>query len=241
MKLLDNIVLTEITGKMCENAIDCTLDFRLEPYSSKMISTDKRSWKHANGTNVNEPQMLSPPDEMPLSHSLGLNGLATFDSHRLRHFSERSLSGSDNDENLAQMIGTISKKTLFNLTQMLNTSFLDYDFSNKKGSSFALVPSYQAVRDSCDRYLSPVVDGYNRFSYALWDAIDDEIKPLDCVIYRYIPSSSEVDPFTEDGVLWHFNYLFHNRNLKRFMMMSCRALHMQNSDEGEADEDWVMD
>ena len=149
-----------------------------------MISTDKRSWKNANGTNVNEPQMLSPPDELPLSHSVGFNGLATFDSHRLRHFSERSLSGSDNDENLAQMVGTISKKTLFNLTQMLNTSFPDYDFSNKKGSSFTLVPSYQTVRDSCDRFLSPVVDGYNRFSYALWEAIEDEIKPLDCVIYK---------------------------------------------------------
>uniref|UniRef100_A0AC34RBW1 Repressor of RNA polymerase III transcription MAF1 n=1 Tax=Panagrolaimus sp. JU765 TaxID=591449 RepID=A0AC34RBW1_9BILA len=231
MKLLDNANLFEIASKISENAIDCGLDFRLESYSCKMISTDKKSWKHANGTAITDNQMLLV-EELPLSSSLGI---PSYVGNRPRHFSERSLSGSDNDvtdENIAQLAGTVSRKTLFNLTQSLNVCFPDYDFSNKKSSSFAMVPSFLSVKEVCDRHFTATVDGYNLFSYILWDLIEEEIKPAECTIYSYIPSN-DVDPFTEDEVLWHFNFLFYNRSLKRVLFMCCRAIHSQSDEDDE--------
>lgn len=62
------------------------------------------------------------------------------------NFSERSLSGSDNDT-ADEVAGTVSRKTLFNLSQVLNMAYPDYDFSNKTGSSFMLYSSFQVFQE----------------------------------------------------------------------------------------------
>ena len=59
------------------------------------------------------------------------------------------------------------------------------------------------------------------------------------VVFSYIPEYTN-DPFTEDGCVWAFNYLFWNRNLKRILFLCCRALHEINLDMSAAtDQLWL--
>jgi hypothetical protein len=144
MKLLDNATLTEVSNIVASNANDCTLDCKLEAYSCKMVSSDKKSWRKNMSNPASEFQTISIPEDT-FSSSLTLAPLGSYTT-RFRHLSERSLSGSDNDtadENLAQIAGTVSRKTLFNLNQALNTAYPDYDFSTKTASSFMLYPNFE--------------------------------------------------------------------------------------------------
>lgn len=65
--------------------------------------------------------------------------------------------------------------------------------------------------------------------------------------FSYLPSYSG-DPFTEDGCIWSFNYLFHNKILKRFLFFACRGLpkskNMDLSSEqlwGAGEDDFIDD
>lgn len=31
------------------------------------------------------------------------------------------------------------------------------------------------------------------------------------------------DPFSESGIIWSFNFFFHNRKLRRILFVTCRA------------------
>jgi hypothetical protein len=31
------------------------------------------------------------------------------------------------------------------------------------------------------------------------------------------------DPFSETGIIWSFNFFFHNRKLRRILFLTCRA------------------
>ena len=111
---------------------------RLETYSSKMVTSEKKQWKSNDKSVIwDERQPLGSYEEtvMSASPSVGHN-------HRLRHLSERSCSGgSDNDfDNNDYLIkDSISRKRLYDLTQVLNCSFPDHDFTNANSEAFALV------------------------------------------------------------------------------------------------------
>ncbi len=98
------------------------------------------------------------------------------------------------------MCDSISRKTLFDLIAVLNTSFSDYDFSDTKSESFSFVASaevffwmqifniwiLQDMVHSVDAKLNTVVAAYNnKLRARLWRAINDEIKISECKIYRY--------------------------------------------------------
>ncbi|XP_061365020.1 uncharacterized protein LOC133308424 isoform X2 [Gastrolobium bilobum] len=51
---------------------------------------------------------------------------------------------------------------------------------------------------------------------ALFKALDEVVKLVDCEIYGYVPDS-EADPLLERGAIWSFNFLFYNRKLKRIV------------------------
>uniref|UniRef100_A0A7E4ZUT8 Repressor of RNA polymerase III transcription MAF1 homolog n=1 Tax=Panagrellus redivivus TaxID=6233 RepID=A0A7E4ZUT8_PANRE len=236
MKLLDNAQLSEISNKIAENATDCQLDFILESYSCKMVSTDKKSWR-AKGVEI--PEATVDTNVLPLSNSLNVTTFNHSNGKRSRHFSERSLSGSDNDtdENMSHLAKIISRKTLFNLNQALNVTYNDYEFTGKTNASYEMVMGFQKVKDLTDKFFSPVVDGYGRMQFDLWNIVEDAIKPNECAIYSY-RSSSETDPFNEDGVLWSFNFLMYNKQLKRILILACRALSTQSSDEDMDVVEW---
>jgi hypothetical protein len=146
MKLLDNATLTEVSNIVATNANDCILDCKLEAYSCKMVSSDKKSWRKNMQIPANEFQAISIPEDT-FSSSLTLAPLGSYTT-RFRHLSERSLSGSDNDtadENISHIAGTVSRKTLFNLNQAMNTAYPDYDFSTKTASSFMYYPNFEVL------------------------------------------------------------------------------------------------
>nr|CAD2184285.1 unnamed protein product [Meloidogyne enterolobii] len=226
MKLLDNEKLDEIATTISRNAQDLLLDLRLESYSCKMVTSDKKEWKKSIKCPVDgrELQPLSPPEESVLSSSPNLTSV------RLRHLSEMSNSGfSDNDteesggcgDNVI-LVEAISKRTLFNILALLNQCYPDYDFSQTKSASFRKV-TYQDCIVSVDGKLVATVHNYGLLRDILWRTIEDSIKIDECCIYSYIPQYCG-DPFTEDGCIWSFNFFFFNKTLKRFLFFASRAL-----------------
>lgn len=116
---------------MCERSH--ILQFRMETYSSKMVTSDKKQWK-TNDKSVMwcERQPLGSYEDTVMSASPSVGH-----AHRLRHLSERS--GSDNDFDEFCIKDSISRKRLYDLTQVLNSSFPDHDFTSASSDSFALV------------------------------------------------------------------------------------------------------
>ncbi|KAI6208067.1 Repressor of RNA polymerase III transcription MAF1 [Aphelenchoides besseyi] len=236
MKLLENASLEAISLYMQNNARDFDLDFRLESFSCKMVSTDKKEWRRniRNSNDKNQLQPLSPPEEQYLSQfgNFNTNG-------RLRHTSEVSLSGSDNDadENYS-LVGTVSRRTLFNLVAVLNLSYSDYDFSQTKSERFSLANIEDCIAN-VNAKLIATVPAFMEMKDRFWGVINEEIRIDECILYSYIPEYTN-DPFTEDGCIWAFNYMFWNRNLKRILFLCCRALRSASLDIS-SEQLWVDD
>jgi hypothetical protein len=207
------------------------------------VSTDKREWKRSMKcpTKGNELQPLSPPEEDGKTwhpYSLSVSPLTNVNSRRLRHASEPGLSGSDEENGGSLIVGAVSRRTLFDLGAVLNLSYPDYDFSQTKSASFTLW-NYPDVVQNVNGKLYATVANYGNIRDDLWKAIDDAVKVDDCVIYSYIPAYN-CDPFTEDGCIWSFNFLFRNQGLKRFLIFACRAVRSENLDVS-AEQLWVVD
>uniref|UniRef100_A0A0K0DD85 Repressor of RNA polymerase III transcription MAF1 homolog n=1 Tax=Angiostrongylus cantonensis TaxID=6313 RepID=A0A0K0DD85_ANGCA len=141
----------------------------------------------------------------------------------MRHLSEAGHSGSETDADDFVLLDSISKRTLFDLIGVLNIAYPDYDFSNVKSSSFSLIPSVDIVMKAVDSKFYATVNGYAYMKDELWLAVSSEIQPNDCRIYSFKSNYSD-DPFSEDGCLWWLNFFFHNKTLKRVLLLSCRAM-----------------
>ncbi|KAL6732101.1 hypothetical protein Aduo_002898 [Ancylostoma duodenale] len=238
MKYLENSSLEALSSSLSIGAIDCILDVKLESYSCKMVQSDKKQWKAYGGSNDmnngHERQPLSPPDDFlsvspsPIGHSA-----------RMRHLSEAGHSGSETDADDFVLLDSISKRTLFDLIGALNVAYPDYDFSDVKSNCFSLIPGVEVVMEAVDSKFYATVNSYASIRDELWLAIDDEIKPNDCRIYSFKTNYKD-DPFSEDGCLWCLNFFFHNKNLKRLMLLSCRALS-QNGVVLSGDSLWDLD
>ncbi|PIC51681.1 hypothetical protein B9Z55_002099 [Caenorhabditis nigoni] len=231
---MDVFAQTLVTG-----AIDCVIDFKLETYSSKMVTSEKKQWKSNDKSVIwGERQPLGSYEEMVMSASPSVGH-----NHRLRHLSERSCSGgSDNDfdSNDYLIKDSISRKRLYDLTQVLNSSFPDHDFTNANSEAFALV-NYTDLSRLVDMKLETIVRDYHVRREELWGLIDEAIVPSDCQIYRLtlvivkyckpffysFKSQFEDDPFTEDGCIWALAFIFYNKGLKRFVILTIRCLSKQ--------------
>lgn len=114
---------------------------RLEAYSCKMITSDKKQWKKSQQNSSNAPQPLSPPEKLPWFPS---NSSWT-QNPRLRHFSEPGCSSLNIsiEENGLVYADAISSRTLFELRSVMNASFQDYDFSSTKSEAFSLIPNFE--------------------------------------------------------------------------------------------------
>lgn len=207
MKFLENPQLEAISKSLSTESADCKIDGRLESYSCKMVTNDKRLFRMLStdsGLSPNDLQALSPPQTV-LGCSPG------------RHFGK-----GQNDGEEEVLCDTISTKTLFYLISTLNASFYpDYDFSLAKSEEFSCEPSIQWVMNAVDCQLLTVIgDTYNSFKTQLWSAIDEEICLKDCDIYSYNPDLTS-DPYGES--IWSFNYFFYNKKLKRIVFFTCSA------------------
>ncbi|TKR59255.1 hypothetical protein L596_028955 [Steinernema carpocapsae] len=254
MKLLENRTLESVASFLSQNAQNCFLEVRAEAYSCKMCTNDKREWKKSLKTpcEAHQLQPLSPPDYSGWPNGcMPMNG----QPRRLRHISEpagTASSISDNegfggymlDENGSPMLlDSISKRTLFDLVNVLNNSYSDYDFSGVTSESFTHIETIDIAKAAIDGNFMATVTGYQEIRDDLWTEIDLQILLNECVVYSYIPDY-KTDPFSEDGCVWSFNYIFVNKNLKRILFMACRSLNMSDDMHDldvSAEQLWVME
>jgi len=116
-----------------------------------------------------------------------------------------------------------SKKTFMYLIATLNASYFDYDFSQATPEQFRKEPNRHMIQNTINTTLAGIVPDYNNeLKDKLWSCIDMEVELQKADIYSYIPDLNS-DPFTEDGVIWSFNYFFYNRALKRIVFLKCRS------------------
>eukprot|EP00049_Salpingoeca_infusionum_P017979 m.355243 g.355243 ORF g.355243 m.355243 type:complete len:275 (+) comp17206_c0_seq1:853-1677(+) len=198
MKLLDNPDFARlahaITGLHNNQRVVC----RLESYSCKMAGQDKKLFKHlANTEGLDESHLLSPsPSSFQHSPSSPTDGLQT-----------------------------INQKMLYQLRATLNAAYApEYDFSSAKAYEFSRAPTFDFAINNIAGNLLPVLGvEFDSISRVLWPAIQKEMDPADCEIYSYMGDSG-CDPFTEEGSLWWFCYLFYSKRQKRMVMFASHAI-----------------
>ncbi|VDD88112.1 unnamed protein product [Enterobius vermicularis] len=203
-------------------------------YSCKMIRADKKRWKRVVQNHE--------ADLLPLSHynhifSTSLSPPKTWVSDRPRHVSERSYFGppsSLSDIDVHDYVDAIPKRTLFDLSCVLSASYPDYDFSDAKSDAFSLIPT--DLMSLVDGVFTPTVINYSDLKPAMWATIDQKIQLQDCKVYSYTAGCS--GPFGEDGVMWSLNYFLWNKNLKRVLYFSCRAINPTSASRLGDDEMW---
>jgi len=172
---------------------------RVEAYSCKTVGSDKKLYKELeHQISISKSPMSKSPKGMEVDH----------------------LSVSP----FGPLTEGASKKTYMYLIATLNSSYFDYDFSLATPEQFRKEPNRHMITNSINTTLQGVVRDYNSdLKDKLWGAIDMEIDLQKTDIYSYVPDTN-TGPFTEDGVIWSFNYFFYNRTLKRIVFFKCRAL-----------------
>uniref|UniRef100_A0AC35TTS9 Repressor of RNA polymerase III transcription MAF1 n=1 Tax=Rhabditophanes sp. KR3021 TaxID=114890 RepID=A0AC35TTS9_9BILA len=235
MKYIENANIEAVASDIEANAVDCKFDVRIESYSCKMCNADKKEWKKVK-ENSKILQPLSPPTLESLNGTYG----SSPNHGRLRHLSQSSISGNDSDTEEPHLVDAISRKTLFDLTAVLNNSYTDYDFSTAPSESFSMIPDINYVVRDTDAKFASSLNNHSQLKNSIWRAIDDEIQIKQCNIYSLIPSY-EKDPFTENGCIWSFNYFFRNKSMKRILFFACRAMRGDSDFSNSADELMAMD
>ncbi|KAK4305846.1 hypothetical protein Pmani_022288 [Petrolisthes manimaculis] len=116
---------------------------------------------------------------------------------------------------------------MFYLISTLNAAFYpDYDFSNASSQEFSREPSLQWVMRAVQGQMMAVARSeFMSVESALWAALDNAICLREAEIYSYNPDHTS-DPYSEDGCLWSFNYLFYNPRLKRIVFFTCRSVSL---------------
>lgn len=241
MKLLENSKLEAINNALdVHQSGDCRLLGKIESYSCKSTASDKKLLNSLlsmePGSTQDDLQALSPPESW----------FAGSPSRRHRYHSGSSLEEMTQHSFCSD---TTSRKTLFFLTSTLNAAFApDYDFSLARGDDFSREPSLTWVTNTVDSVLfqSPGQGQVHvDLQQQLWGAIDEEINLRESEIFSYTPDLSGGDPFSEDGLLWSFNFFFYNKKLKRVVFFTARAMARNVADSGmgtdeEEEEDMLF-
>lgn len=215
MKLLESSCSELLNSALNFETGRCRIIGRVEIYSCKLVTNEKRLYKQLHSDPENDPhklEALSPPESC--SYSCSPSKLYS-----------RSLNSEDGDGKEAHLCDTISRRTLFYLIATLNASFgPDYDFSKAKAEEFSREPNHNWVMNAIDANFlsSPAHQSYAALKSQLWQAIDTAILMAECEIYSYNPDLDS-DPYSEDGCLWSFNYFFYNKKLKRVLFFTCRS------------------
>ncbi|KRX20771.1 Protein archease [Trichinella nelsoni] len=198
MKLLNDYASGPLREIFRDNAIDCNFDVRLETYSCKMVSEDKRRFREflkSIGPNAapHDSQVLAPYEELS----------PDFRNNRRTMPVERTESGGEICYRY-----TIENKRLFYLLEALSFCFEDYDFMNTKSTRFCLMESFQDVQNSVNWKVLPFFRHYRYISRFIWNKIKEVIDTDRCVFYGYfealipmLSGGSEELPIEEDALV----------------------------------------
>lgn len=140
-------------------------------------------------------------------------------------------------------------RTLYYLCATLNASFPDYDFINTKSQSFTQESCVELVASNINMTMLAEHPDFASIRDELWAAVEREIEPRNCGIFRfalapparsahkaltgpcsYMPDADLDNPYTEEGCVWSFNYLFYNKHLKRILFISCICMSRRDCD-----------
>ncbi|KRX20770.1 Repressor of RNA polymerase III transcription MAF1 -like protein [Trichinella nelsoni] len=221
MKLLNDYASGPLREIFRDNAIDCNFDVRLETYSCKMVSEDKRRFREflkSIGPNAapHDSQVLAPYEELS----------PDFRNNRRTMPVERTESGGEIVRKCYRY--TIENKRLFYLLEALSFCFEDYDFMNTKSTRFCLMESFQDVQNSVNWKVLPFFRHYRYISRFIWNKIKEVIDTDRCVFYGYIPE--EGDPICENSCLSSSTFLMYNPYLKRILVYCVRLLMFSADD-----------
>ncbi|KRZ74021.1 Protein archease, partial [Trichinella papuae] len=212
MKLLNDYASEFLREIFREHAIDCNFDVRLETYSCKMVSEDKRRFGQflkSIGPRAapHDLQFLAPCENLSPDFR---NNRRTVSAYR-----------TESDGEICHRY-TIENKRLFYLMEALSFCFEDYDFMKAKSSNFCRMPSFLDVQNSVNWKVLPFFRNYRYISGFIWNKIKEVIDTDRCVFYGYIPE--EGDPISEDSCLSSSTFLMYNPFWKRILVYCVRLL-----------------
>lgn len=235
MKLLENSKLDAISSTLSIDTPVCDIKTRVESYSCKMAGDPKKLYKQLRnepGTSPHDLEVLGP-SQMKSPH---YNSSFLTTPPQFLHTNPLARSISSDDE--SPLVQTIPRKILIYLISTLNAAFQpDYEFSSCTSQDFSRETNFELLKTEVDsRYLSSIGDSYRALSPQLWSIIDEEINIKESEIFSYRPDGTS-DPFSESGIIWSFNFFFHNRKLRRILFLTCRADCKTAMNEDEDDED----
>lgn len=256
MKLLENSKLDAISSTLSIDTPVCDIKTRLdrisnfdvhqivvvfflfsvESYSCKMAGDSKKLYKQLRnepGTSPHDLEVLGPSQMKSPQYN---SSFLTTPPPQFPYTNPLARSMSSDDE--SPLVQTIPRKTLIYLISTLNAAFQpDYEFSSCTSQDFSRETNFELLKTEVDsRYLSSIGDSYRALSSQLWSIIDEEINIKDSEIFSYRPDGTS-DPFSESGIIWSFNFFFHNRKLRRILFLTCRADCKTAMNEDEDDED----
>uniref|UniRef100_A0A7S3CW85 Repressor of RNA polymerase III transcription n=1 Tax=Palpitomonas bilix TaxID=652834 RepID=A0A7S3CW85_9EUKA len=194
---------------------------RLEAYSCKMASSDKKIAKEV--------------DEKCTEQLLESGAL-----------SPQSFGSFTGTSPIGPIAESATRKLLVNLISTLNASFADYDFRTLGPNDFMRELSGDMVMSNINSSLMPVEDQHPGFLEHLWNIMNEIGDFREAEVYSYVPDM-ESDPLSMRQ-LWSFNYFIYNKKEKRMFFFAAWARrHVRSTsfdDEEERDEEeyeFVMD
>ncbi|VDN13016.1 unnamed protein product [Dibothriocephalus latus] len=182
---------------------------RLENYSCKMVSEEKRQYKDLVSRLESDAEDVS---SLRLSPSRTIRGLRELTGQPIArssyqmstcqakvwsrehstssHGRHNSETASSSEEGVLTPPSefprlSITAKELFCLMSTLNLSFgPSYDFLTADSEEFCLEPELWVVQHYISRFCSIYVDKYESLAPKLWKAIEEAIVSQECIIYR---------------------------------------------------------
>mmetsp|Transcript_28094 Transcript_28094/g.47275 ORF Transcript_28094/g.47275 Transcript_28094/m.47275 type:complete len:250 (+) Transcript_28094:86-835(+) len=133
-----------------------------------------------------------------------------------------------------------TKKVLGDLIQTMNSSMVDYDFSELTPDSFAQITTVEAIQ-GINSYLAELTVSMPSFINDMWRDVNDAMggNLSQCEVYKLVDSMA-IDE-VENGTVWSFNFFFCNKELKRVLYFTCMATSKYRRVDvlglGQADDD----
>jgi hypothetical protein len=143
------------------------------------------------------------------------------DSDEMKPVKAADVKSSEGSSSKTIDSGLKTKKVLGDLIQTMNSSMLDYDFSELSPASFAQVSVGEAVQD-INLHLAEITVSTPSFLNNMWRDISEAMISLpQCEAYKLVDGMF-IDE-VESGTVWSFNYFFCNKDIKRVLYFTCMA------------------
>eukprot|EP00633_Aureoumbra_lagunensis_P001414 CAMPEP_0197295022 /NCGR_PEP_ID=MMETSP0890-20130614/34199_1 /TAXON_ID=44058 ORGANISM="Aureoumbra lagunensis, Strain CCMP1510" /NCGR_SAMPLE_ID=MMETSP0890 /ASSEMBLY_ACC=CAM_ASM_000533 /LENGTH=200 /DNA_ID=CAMNT_0042770747 /DNA_START=223 /DNA_END=825 /DNA_ORIENTATION=- len=144
-----------------------------------------------------------------------------------------SSPGSMGYSPLGALTEATTRRLFIDLISTLNASFPDYDFTCLSPEQFTKELSPELVVRNINTRLADFVS--TETLEELWLAVEEAVQMNQCQVFSYVPDLDS-DPFSDQNVLWSFNFFFFNKHLKRILYFTCLVRSSNSPYLSEAQE-----